>query len=294
MAHAHEGEHDHYTLDQLCTIALCGALGLVMVLLWKYDVLRLFLVPAFHIRVLVAGIALLTLVVIRVIALAVSMRQSRSAAVNHVHNHDHEHDHDCGHDHDHHHHHHHHEHSHAHGVTEPHSHDDLGEHTHAHENGNHDHGHDHGFAPWRYVVLLLPILFFLLKIPWPEKEEKEKDDPNVTSMKLAEAEQAGLNPDAYKDKTVRIKGILWPSNNSKVLGLARMKMSCCAADAFPDPANLEVHFPDELNPAGLATKWVKVYGTLKYVNRPDKPGPYTVVEATKIERVKTPGDPFNP
>src|SRR5256885_956337 len=34
-------------------------------------------------------------------------------------------------------------------------------HTHPHEPG-HDHGHSHDFAPWRYMVMLVPVVLFLL------------------------------------------------------------------------------------------------------------------------------------
>jgi hypothetical protein len=30
---------------------------------------------------------------------------------------------------------------------------------------NHDHDHDHGWAPWRYVVLLVPLMLYLLGLP---------------------------------------------------------------------------------------------------------------------------------
>src|SRR5207249_7750262 len=71
------------------------------------------------------------------------------------HDHDH-HDHDHGHHHDHDHEHHHHDHDHDHGHA----------HAHAHEQTpGHDHGHDHGWAPWRYTVLMLPVVLFLLNLP---------------------------------------------------------------------------------------------------------------------------------
>jgi hypothetical protein len=77
---------------------------------------------------------------------------SQASAGGHVHDHEHHHhEHDCDHDHDHHHGH------------------DCG---HDHEHADHVHaaptcpaGHDHGFAPWRYVVLLVPIILFLLGLP---------------------------------------------------------------------------------------------------------------------------------
>src|SRR5436305_10125754 len=48
-----------------------------------------------------------------------------------------------------------------------HDHDEHG-HTHSHAHAAQDHSHadhEHGWAPWRYVVLLMPILLFLLGMP---------------------------------------------------------------------------------------------------------------------------------
>jgi hypothetical protein len=33
--------------------------------------------------------------------------------------------------------------------------------------GSHDHGHEHGWSPWRYAVLLLPVILYLLDLPGP-------------------------------------------------------------------------------------------------------------------------------
>ncbi|MSQ93576.1 MAG: hypothetical protein EXR98_03360 [Gemmataceae bacterium] len=59
----------------------------------------------------------------------------------------------CGHDHSH-------EHSHEHHAHEHH----IGK---AHVEPDHDEAadHDHGWAPWRYVVILVPIILFLLGLP---------------------------------------------------------------------------------------------------------------------------------
>src|SRR5438874_1088962 len=107
VAHAHEPHththaHEHtenYFLDQIFTIALCGALGAIGVLLYvRKTMLGIMLDRKFHPYVLAGGIALLVLVVIRAVAVW--------RLAGHVHTHDH-HDHDHDHAHDHHHHDHH-------------------------------------------------------------------------------------------------------------------------------------------------------------------------------------------
>ncbi len=191
MSHDHEHAGDTYYLDQLCLIALSGAFGGVCLTLYvvKNDMLSLMLGPQFHPFVLWSGIVLLTLAAVRA---AVIWRQAglekHSSAKHAEHTHDSEHD--CGHDHDHgecshshghghhehgHGHEHQHEHSHGHGDDHGHVHSHGHSHEHSHEH-SHDHGndccadhnhadHDHGWAPWRYVVLLLPVFLFLLGLP---------------------------------------------------------------------------------------------------------------------------------
>jgi hypothetical protein len=102
----------------------------------------------------------------------------------HHHDHDHDHSHDCGHDH-----HHKHEHEHSHDCGHDHHH----EHEHAATASapapletaitsaaptpaaapapthDHSHGHDHahGWSPWRYMVLLLPVVLYFMDLPGP-------------------------------------------------------------------------------------------------------------------------------
>src|SRR3954447_5410528 len=78
MAHAHEqtatisppatDDVGTYYLDQLFTIAVCGALAGVTIMLWQSNLLGRMLHPKFHIWVLGGGLALLALVVIRAVA----------------------------------------------------------------------------------------------------------------------------------------------------------------------------------------------------------------------------------
>jgi hypothetical protein len=164
MGHVHEHHHNEY-LEQICTLAICGALGVVTILMWRQGMLNYILAPKFHQPLLWGGIALLVLVVLRAVSLWAAVGQ-RAANHNHNHNHAHEHAHDhdhaCGHDHCHEHEHgHEHAHEHEHGHEHAHEH----EHAHSHHDHNHDHGHDHSWNPLRYTLLLLPIVLFALNLP---------------------------------------------------------------------------------------------------------------------------------
>src|SRR5262249_48248084 len=139
---------------------ICAAFGGVCLAMyfWQTEMLALLLAPQFYPFVLLSGVGLLALVVVRSVALWRQMgaRAQAGHAHHHDHEHHHHHDHDhehCGHDHDP-----------GHGGHDHanHAHDHDHGHAHAHD---HDHGHDHSWAPWRYVVLLIPIMLFLLGLP---------------------------------------------------------------------------------------------------------------------------------
>ena len=196
MAHHHHDD-DTYFLDQICMVALSGAFGVICLCLYFVQQGMLFrlLAPQFHLFVLMSGVVLLLIaVVLAGLLWSMASDQAQTDA-----GHDdccaaptvsHE---DCGHDHGH-------SHSHAdHGHS--HSHEDSHSHSapaHSHSHGDHDHAHshaaiaesrafghtpaashshaqahshgegsdhDHGWAPWRYVLLLIPIIFFMLGIP---------------------------------------------------------------------------------------------------------------------------------
>jgi uncharacterized membrane protein YcgQ (UPF0703/DUF1980 family) len=167
--HTHEQDTDTYYLDQLCMIAITGAFAGVCLTLyfWRTDMLKLMLAPSFFKFVLWSGLALLVLVVVRSIML---WQQVGRAQPVHSHEHacDHDHDHDHGHAH-------HHAYEHDHGTSVS-----LAEspvHTHEHLHSDSCCGHDHGWAPWRYVVLLLPIMLYLLGLP--------SDPPSVSGASVA-------------------------------------------------------------------------------------------------------------
>jgi len=144
--HTHDQEHSHesdsYYLDQLCMVALSAAYGAVCLGLyfWKTDMLTRLLGQQFHLFVAISGFTLVGLAILRAVSLWVRVGKAKAAV---AHTHDHEHD----------------EHCHDHGEDCGHDH----AHAHAHDHSHED--HDHSWAPWRYVVLLVPVIFFLLGLP---------------------------------------------------------------------------------------------------------------------------------
>ncbi len=121
--------------------------------------LNLLLAEQFHRFVLLSGIFLVGLALVRGV---VVWRQAGQLRHHHHHDHEHSHDHHA-HDHDHSDHDHHYAHDHDHGE---HDHHHAHDHDHGHSHDDeHDHDHDHGWAPWRYIVLLIPVILFLLGLP---------------------------------------------------------------------------------------------------------------------------------
>src|SRR3954463_4630767 len=99
MAHAHPPDHAHantYYVDQLCTIASCGALGGVAVMMYATNKIGLILADQFFLYVLLGGIALLALVAVRAITLWREAGQAADHAHGHHHDHNHEHPHEHG------------------------------------------------------------------------------------------------------------------------------------------------------------------------------------------------------
>jgi uncharacterized membrane protein YcgQ (UPF0703/DUF1980 family) len=181
--HHHDDPNSYYT-EQLFTIAISGALGAVAISLYAQDKLRYILVERFHVWVLAGGISLLVLVLIRAIAVWRSVGEQLPQAHKHHHA-------EGEHAHEHHHHDHDRNHGHSEGIMPApagvslnvvlspapvacHDHDhaccqhDHNDHDHTHDHDHdhtHDHDHDHSWAPWRYVLLLLPVFLYFLNVP---------------------------------------------------------------------------------------------------------------------------------
>jgi hypothetical protein len=182
--HAHGHDHHHgderteYYLEQLFTIGACGALAAVALTLWFRGNrgIGLMLTEWLWPTILASGLTLLALVVIRAVVVWRSV-EDPSLAGGHLHAHGdscgHTHGPGCDHGHEH-------KPEHAHASPEgvqpagqglpvvssptPQAHDHDHGHHHHHGHG-HGHDHDHGWAPWRFVVLLLPVALFFLNLP---------------------------------------------------------------------------------------------------------------------------------
>jgi uncharacterized repeat protein (TIGR03943 family) len=252
MTHDHShGDRNAYYLNQLFTIAVCGALGGVAVMLWWSGTIRLMLHPKFFLWVLLGGIALLVLVVLRAVAVWRSIDEL-AAVSDHVHDHE-----DCGHEH------------------EP-------CHHHAHE-----HGHEHGWQPWRYVVLLLPVVLYLLNLPnqgfsadagGSELNRLSLSAPESVratgqaSVGFVELQQASLTPesrDYYEGKTVTLTG-QYLAYSPKRFTLRRYKIACCAADAVKLDAVIMVDdkAAEKVDPDTYRDKWVEVTGRIHFFPKP--------------------------
>jgi len=136
------GQRDHtheeagYYLDQACMVTLSTAFGGICLALyfWKTDMLIRLLGRQFHVFVLISGGTLVGLAFLRALALWAQTRRK----------------------------------GHHHG-DQAHHHHEKAVPCDSHGAGfHHDHGaknHDHDWAPWRYVVLLLPVALFILGLP---------------------------------------------------------------------------------------------------------------------------------
>lgn len=260
MAHDHHHDHSHagtYYMDQLCTIASCGALGGVAVMLYATNKLSLILADQFFVPVLTGGVALLALVIIR----AVTLWREAGRAVAHSHD-DHHHDH---------------HHQHGHDPHSDHDHDDCCDHSHDHL---HDHGHDHSWTPARYAVLMLPIALYFLNLPnasfSQETMQRMLTNPGLQSAKevaskegvvlgFKELANAAYSPNTRKEmtgKTGKIAGMYAPARgNAKAFTLFRLNMTCCQADTVP----VEMFIICEENITRFEYgNWVEVEGQIQF------------------------------
>jgi hypothetical protein len=282
MAHEHSHEQDPYYLDQLCTIAICGALGGVAIMMYRQGELKALLHERFQLAVLYGGIVLVALAVIRAVALwfAVDPQPANPGDRHHHHDHDHSHgDHSHGHGHDH-------GHSHGHG---------------------HDHGHDHGWNPWRYAVLLLPIVLFFMNLNLTArgfsadyiKRQLGQDDLEQTglldvaskggstiNLNFNELDQAAYSQerrDYYEGRIGRLKGQFLPGQNDEECNLVRLKIFCCAQDVLP--LRVRVISPEKL-PAFDKMAWVEVEGQVQFRKRKDRDEYVPVLQLESAEGMK--------
>jgi hypothetical protein len=327
MAHVHTKD-GNYFIEQLCTIGVCGALGGVAITMWAIPNGLFFLGPQFQAPfgepwlspVLWGGIAIVAFVLIRAVAVWVSVGKPRE-----IHEHENTHTHDVDHGDAH------HldtgssAHNHDHAVCEhAHDHDhvpsltDSLSHTHSHDHGHdhgHNHGHDHGWAPWRYVILLLPVgLYFLHLIPSEFKSHAAVNTDLGGSSDMVAAKggdvihgflelgRAANTPESrrdYEGRTAQVIGQAVVNADSRRFGLVRYKVSCCAADAIPLNMVVKVREDSEggkkFNAQNLKDKWVDVTGVVQFrtLRGTEEYVTVLVVDAKDLKVLaKTPSNPF--
>ena len=275
MTHTHEHSHDQstYYMDQLCTIGVCGLLGIVAVLAFYQKFLAAtdppILAPYLHRYVLWSGFAILGMVLFRGVSLWFSVSRRSAGQVN-----DHHHDENCAHDHDH-----------DHDLAEDeHDHDECHHHElEAGDNHGHDHGHEHGWNPLRYIVLCLPIMLFFLGLPnggfksvkAMEVEDSsraiaDKSGEGVMNLQFKELESWASNDEqrqAFEGRIGRLKGQFVQGKSATTFGLVRFKMTCCAADAIP--LNVAIISPESVADI-KAMSWVQVTGQIQFRKRKDR------------------------
>ena len=302
MAHDHHHDSGTYYLEQLCTIGICAGIAGVTVMMYSQDKLKYILATKFHLPVLVGGIALLVLAVFRAVALWISVDDSIPVH-DHNHNHEHPHDHDDAH----------HHHDHVHVAGEPYDHDHGPLHDHDHGPAEHvparsgDHGHDHGWNPWRYAVLLLPVVLYFLNFPNEGfsnvKSGLNPEDIDITASatgagdlipvefkELGEAAYDPVKREFFEAKRVQLTGQFAPSGNDKVFTLVRYKITCCAPDAVQ--VNVMIVSPDPIRVK--RGKWVDVTGQIHFARRKDRDEFIPVLQTSRkeVKEVPPPPNPY--
>ncbi len=262
----HDHNHDHgpnlsdYYIEQLLTIFICGAFGIVAILMYYLDMLKFLLAPAFYDFVLIGGIGLLVVTLLRGISLWTSVGSEQ------VHDHAH-HDHKPG--------------------------EVCDDPSHSHDDDDHSaDDHAHGNIYWRMVVLVFPIVLFTMGLPnktfskdyIEAKLGKDgalgelRDVAERTGEATYDFSSLGIasaNEDTRRSlegTPARIKGQLRHIPGSPdEFGLFYLKITCCTTDAVPLKARIKVDRPSladsfkKLFPANAKShQWVTVSGTIQF------------------------------
>lgn len=292
--HAHSHDHDHnssdYYVQQLLTVFLCGAFGIVGILMYQTDRLKYILAEDFRFPVFLGGVALLLLTVFRGVVLWKEAGARHDHAHDHSHGHDHNHSHGHAHDHSH---AHHHGHDHAHGEHCDHQHGEACTHDHKHTHAHADHGHDdhdHGNSYWRLILLAFPIMLFAMGLPnnaisAEGLKKRIGQAESIGDVKAVAARGGETQYDfasialavhseqrmkALEGTTAMIKGQYMPvPGRSNELRLVYLKMTCCGPDAVPLEARIVVTNASLLASLKLQElEWIEVTGTIQFMNVP--------------------------
>jgi uncharacterized repeat protein (TIGR03943 family) len=168
----------------------------------------------------------------------------------------------------------------------------------------HDHPlHNHELAPWRYVVMVLPLVLFFLIPAEAFSANGTEVDPNsvgefahvpvraggvqelgVTQLERASTSLEGRNH--FEGRLVKLTG-QFVGEDEKRFTLTRFRMNCCAADALPLRAVVMVDekSKESVPRRKLKNKWVEVTGRVQFLSLKNGNGflPALVVSPTEHE-----------
>lgn len=264
--HDHGHAHDHapgmsdYYLEQLLGLFIAGLFGLVAVLMYAFGRLDIMLVPAFHIPVLVGGIALLVFTAIRGAAVW--------AEAGHTHGPD------CGHDH--------------------------GPDDHGHSHGGSWVYLKTIVLSFPLLLFVIGIPNQGFSKDWVDKRlgsdealgavgEVAAKEGGVIGYDFAQLASAAHDADKRKEiegRTVSIRGQFRPVGQ-KEFTLYKLKMNCCAADMIPLKARILTPFV----PFGFSDgQWVQATGPVQFVEIPGK-SQFVPVIRVQNEKGITPAQP---
>lgn len=123
------------------------------------------------------------------------------------------------------------------------------------------------------------------QIDYDKRESIEIQDYNY----LRELDMIWNNLDKYKGKTIIISGFVYKEDNfsEKEFAVARMLMTCCAADAQIIGFMANWANANELE----KDQWVRVYGTIdstKYKKDGKNESAYPLIKVDKLEKINKP------
>jgi hypothetical protein len=272
MAHArsHEGQSTYY-LEQTCTIAACGTMAGVCIWLYVQGGLWNILKPDQHLAVLVGGIGLLLLALIRVSAAWNTVGRSAVNCRNRIPADSHDHFH-----------HRHHDHAYRdHAIYRPTRPAHLG--WPGVRDVSNPRSRNHDIAPWRYALMILPVVLFLLGLPQAggmNAGNFEGPDGNFTIDDTAANGEGVLisfgqlvratNDREMRDKlegaTVRVIG-QYQGDHSDYFTLVRYKINGGRTDAIYLQALIGVDTQSgkcPINPETYRNHWVQITGKLSF------------------------------
>jgi hypothetical protein len=152
----------------------------------------------------------------------------------------------------------------------------------------------HQWAPWRYIVLLVPVVFYLLGLPTAASTENSRpcDNPlwqlslpwefeefvlDAENTQFWEAARTKEWRAHYEGKLVRVEGQYSRGRDSRSFWLVRWKVR------LEEPYLLRVELDprcDEILPHYPTGQWLRVTGQVDFQEVSGKPGSYIAVIRT--------------